>query len=36
MARKLDPKGTRTLGLITKPDILDAGSDSKASYLKLA
>jgi hypothetical protein len=35
-ARELDPKGTRTLGLITKPDTLDAGSDSEASYLKLA
>lgn len=36
LARELDPKGTRTLGLITKPDMLDAGSDSEASYLKLA
>jgi len=36
LARELDPKGTRTLGLITKPDTLDAGSDSEASYLKLA
>lgn len=36
MARQLDPKGIRTLGLITKPDTLDAGSDSEASYVKLA
>ena len=36
LARELDPKGMRTLGLITKPDTLDAGSDSEASYLKLA
>jgi GTP-binding protein EngB required for normal cell division len=35
-ARELDPQGMRTLGLITKPDTLDAGSDSEASYLKLA
>jgi siroheme synthase (precorrin-2 oxidase/ferrochelatase) len=36
MARELDPRGTRTLGLITKPDTLDAGSDSEAAYLRLA
>lgn len=36
MAKELDPKGTRTLGLITKPDALDAGSDSEAAYVKLA
>ncbi|PMB65575.1 Interferon-induced GTP-binding protein Mx3 [Beauveria bassiana] len=36
VARKLDPNGTRTLGLITKPDTLDAGSDSEAAYVKLA
>ncbi|KAK8147552.1 hypothetical protein G3M48_001451 [Beauveria asiatica] len=36
MARELDPKGIRTLGLITKPDTLDAGSDSEAAYVKLA
>jgi len=35
-ARELDPKGMRTLGLITKPDTLDAGSGMEASYLKLA
>ncbi|KAJ2979473.1 hypothetical protein NQ176_g3234 [Zarea fungicola] len=36
MARELDPNGTRTLGLITKPDALDAGSDSEAAYVRLA
>jgi hypothetical protein len=36
LARELDPNGTRTLGLITKPDTLDAGSDSEASYLRTA
>jgi hypothetical protein len=35
-ARELDPQGVRTLGLITKPDTLDAGSDSEQAYLKLA
>ncbi|KAG5933887.1 hypothetical protein E4U53_000830 [Claviceps sorghi] len=36
MARELDPEGIRTLGLITKPDALDVGSDSEAAYVKLA
>ncbi|KAG6166749.1 hypothetical protein E4U51_003366 [Claviceps purpurea] len=36
MAREVDPDGDRTLGLITKPDALDVGSDSEASYVKLA
>ena len=36
MAHKLDPSGTRTLGLITKPDTLDTGSDSEAAYFRLA
>lgn len=36
LARKLDKNGSRTLGLITKPDTLDAGSDSEAAYFKLA
>lgn len=35
-ARALDPKGTRTLGLITKPDTLDEGSDSERFYVELA
>ncbi|KAK3618030.1 hypothetical protein LTR22_026516 [Elasticomyces elasticus] len=36
LARKLDPKGIRSLGLITKPDTLYAGSESETAYLKLA
>lgn len=35
-ARAQDPKGTRTLGLITKPDTLDQGSDSERFYTELA
>ncbi|KAK2811599.1 hypothetical protein FQN50_001941 [Emmonsiellopsis sp. PD_5] len=35
-ARKVDPKGLRTLGLITKPDTLPAGSDSEAEFIDLA
>ncbi len=35
-ARALDPKGIRTLGLITKPDTLDQGSDSERFYVELA
>ncbi|PGH28089.1 hypothetical protein AJ80_00346 [Polytolypa hystricis UAMH7299] len=35
-ARVVDPKGLRTLGLITKPDTLPAGSDSEAEFLDLA
>jgi len=33
--RKVDPKGSRTLGIITKPDRLE-GSGSKKAYLELA
>lgn len=36
LAREVDPTGDRTLGLITKPDCLDAGSDMERSYLSLA
>lgn len=36
MARKIDPMGQRTLGLITKPDTLHPGSDSENFYLRLA
>lgn len=36
LAHELDPAGVRTLGLITKPDTLDAGSDSEQAYAKLA
>ncbi|KAF2016894.1 hypothetical protein BU24DRAFT_440087 [Aaosphaeria arxii CBS 175.79] len=35
-AREIDPKGMRTLGLITKPDTLDEGSDSERFYIELA
>lgn len=35
-ARVLDPHGMRTLGLITKPDTLDEGSDSERFYMELA
>ncbi|KAI1443026.1 P-loop containing nucleoside triphosphate hydrolase protein [Annulohypoxylon stygium] len=35
-ARNIDPTGTRTLGLITKPDKIDIGSDSEAYYIELA
>jgi hypothetical protein len=35
-ARDLDRWGNRTLGIITKPDMLDAGSDSERSFVELA
>jgi len=35
-ARTVDPKGLRTLGLITKPDTLDEGSDSEKFFVELA
>ena len=35
-SREIDPKGVRTLGLITKPDTLDEGSESERLYLELA
>uniref|UniRef100_A0A8H7K290 Dynamin-type G domain-containing protein n=1 Tax=Bionectria ochroleuca TaxID=29856 RepID=A0A8H7K290_BIOOC len=34
--RAIDPKGHRTLGLITKPDTLDKGSDSEQFFVDLA
>ncbi|KAI6399614.1 hypothetical protein MCOR20_008756 [Pyricularia oryzae] len=34
--RKFDPKGERTLGVITKPDKLKAGSGSEAKFIELA
>ncbi|KAK2611520.1 hypothetical protein N8I77_004854 [Diaporthe amygdali] len=34
--RKFDPRGERTLGVITKPDLLSAGSGSEAKFLELA
>ncbi|KAL5115144.1 hypothetical protein ACEQ8H_006980 [Pleosporales sp. CAS-2024a] len=36
LSRKIDPKGERTLGLITKPDTLDEGSDTERFYLEMA
>ncbi|KKZ60044.1 hypothetical protein EMCG_05226 [[Emmonsia] crescens] len=35
-AKELDPRGLRTLGLITKPDDLPVGSDSEEDFIKLA
>ncbi|KAK8080516.1 hypothetical protein PG997_008334 [Apiospora hydei] len=35
-ARKIDPSGTRTLGLITKPDRIGQGSESERYYIELA
>jgi hypothetical protein len=34
--RKVDPNGTRTLGIITKPDRLERGSEMEASFYQLA
>ena len=36
MAKHADPKGLRTMGLITKPDTLDVGSDSEGYWVSLA
>ncbi|KKY37778.1 putative interferon-induced gtp-binding protein mx [Diaporthe ampelina] len=36
LARDIDPSGTRTLGLLTKPDKIDRGSDSERYYIDLA
>ncbi|KAH9885369.1 dynamin family protein [Xylariomycetidae sp. FL2044] len=36
LARKADPKGNRTMGVITKPDTLIPGSGSEAMYVSLA
>jgi hypothetical protein len=36
LARAADPAGNRTLGVITKPDTLIAGSESEAMFLSLA
>lgn len=35
-ARNIDPSGKRTLGLITKPDKIDQGSESERYYVELA
>ncbi|KAF7959275.1 hypothetical protein EAE96_002789 [Botrytis aclada] len=34
--RNIDPKGDRTLGIITKPNRLPAGSGSESKFLELA
>ena len=36
LAREVDPCGTRTMGLITKPDKLDDGSDREKAFIKMA
>ncbi|KAK1756313.1 hypothetical protein QBC47DRAFT_460164 [Echria macrotheca] len=36
MAKQADPEGLRTMGLITKPDKLDVGSESESSFVRLA
>lgn len=36
LARKADPKGTRTLGVITKPDTLVPGSGNERMFISLA
>jgi hypothetical protein len=36
LARQIDAGGERTLGIITKPDLLFAGSDSENAFVKLA
>ncbi|KAG4439223.1 hypothetical protein IFR05_005314 [Cadophora sp. M221] len=35
-ARNVDPQGLRTLGIITKPDLLEKGSRSEESFVTLA
>ncbi|KAH6954429.1 P-loop containing nucleoside triphosphate hydrolase protein [Fusarium avenaceum] len=36
MAKNADPRGLRTMGLITKPDTLDLGSPSEDYFVRLA
>lgn len=36
LAREADKTGTRTMGIITKPDTLPAGSDTEANFVSLA
>jgi hypothetical protein len=36
LTRHIDPSGRRTLGLLTKPDKIDRGSDSERYYIELA
>lgn len=35
MAKQADPEGLRTMGLVTKPDTIDVGSDSEAYWVRL-
>ncbi|KAL8785726.1 MAG: hypothetical protein Q9213_003193 [Squamulea squamosa] len=35
LARKYDPRGLRTMGIVTSPDTLIPGSDSEESFLRL-
>ncbi|KAF4943639.1 hypothetical protein FSARC_14867 [Fusarium sarcochroum] len=35
MAKRADPEGIRTMGLITKPDTLDVGSESENYFFRL-
>ncbi|KAK6440516.1 hypothetical protein LTR95_003253 [Oleoguttula sp. CCFEE 5521] len=35
MCRKIDPQGNRTLGIVTKPDTLRAGSVNEAAWMDL-
>ncbi|KAF4981260.1 hypothetical protein FZEAL_2886 [Fusarium zealandicum] len=36
LSQRADPKGTRTLGVITKPDTLHPGSESEQNFIALA
>ena len=36
LARQVDSEGMRTIGVITKPDLLPPGSESESSYISLA
>jgi GTP-binding protein EngB required for normal cell division len=36
LAKRFDSEGLRTMGLITKPDTLDNGSDSESYFVRLA
>ncbi|KAI0467100.1 P-loop containing nucleoside triphosphate hydrolase protein [Xylaria cf. heliscus] len=36
LTRQVDPQGQRTMGLITKPDTLDTGSEEERKYFEMA